>query len=124
MTLSFTIFNAPRTKKNSSRLDLRGARPRKLPSKAFEIWNQSAQVQLAILRAKTKGLPFTEPVNVRAIFWRHANVGDAAGFYQALADALQEGGVVKNDKLIEQWDGSRMFKSDIPRIEVEIETLR
>lgn len=128
MTFSFTISGAPRTKKNSVRLDTRGGRIRKLPSKAFEEWNQAAQMAIAAVRPRLRVNPseytFTAEVNCRALFYRDALRGDAVGFYQALADALQEGRIVQNDSLIVSWDGSRLFKDAAnPRIEVTLETV-
>ena len=83
-------------------------------------------MQLATVRSKasTGLLPFTVPVNVRALFFRHADVGDAVGFYQGLADTLLEGGIVANDSLIRSWDGSRLLvdKKD-PRVIVTVEEL-
>lgn len=126
MRLNFTIDGPPRTKKNHGRVIKRGARKFHIPSEALEKWNNSAQLQLAKLRAKTFALiPVKIPVNCRAIFYRHANVGDLLGFEQALADALQQGGIVENDRLITQWDGSRMLVDKVePRVDVELTEAR
>lgn len=97
-----------------------------LPSKPFEDWNWAAQLHLipARTRGAAIGLPFTSPVNCKAYFYRHALVGDAVGFYQALADAMEEAGIVENDRLIVSWDGSRLLKDAAnPRIEVTLETI-
>jgi Holliday junction resolvase RusA-like endonuclease len=123
--IRFVIPGAPRTKKNSSMLSFRGRAPRMLPSKAFREWNKQAQICLMLIHGELGGsplLPLMVPVNCRALFfldrdWR----GDAVGYYQALADALEEGGIVENDRLITQWDGSRvMVDAANPRIEVEL----
>ena len=94
-------------------------------SAAFTAWNRIAQMQLARIRADVLGtLPITVPVNVKAHFYREKNIGDAVGYYQALADALEEGGIVENDRLIERWDGSRLMKdSERPRVEGWIEEI-
>lgn len=123
MAISFTITGPPRTKKNSGVLDLRGRKPKKLPSKAYQEWNASAQLQLAKVRSESPAwsFPFQKQINVQAVFYRHADVGDAVGFYQALADTLQEARIVVNDGLIVSWDYSRLKKdSKAPRIEVTI----
>ena len=42
----------------------------------------------------------------------------------ALADALEEAGIVENDRLIVSWDGSRLLKdAATPRIEVMLEAV-
>lgn len=123
MIWSAIILGPPRTKKTSAQLVRAGFRPRILPSKAFREWNKTwAQPQLIRARPET---PIQCAVNCRAIFYREALRGDAVGFYQALADALQDAGVVVNDAQIVSWDGSRMLKDAInPRIEVILEAAR
>ncbi len=109
-TLRFTIPGAPRTKPHQE-------------------WNQAAQLHLCEPRAgwhMNAGaydfVPFTVPVNGCALFYREALTGDAVGYYQALADALQEARIVENDKLIVSWDGSRLLKdAATPRVEVALE---
>lgn len=121
--LSLTINGAPRTKKNSGRIVKCGVFPRLLPSKAFEDWNRDAQ-QLIRMQLPPNWGPLHAPVNCKALFYRKADIGDACGYYQALADALEEAEVVFNDGLIVSWDGSRMLKdAKNPRIEVLIEVL-
>lgn len=114
------IYGAPRTKKNHGRIVTVHGYPKLLPSKAFLEWNEVAQATLAIARLSA-GLPIRVPVNCCALFYRDAERGDAVGYYQALADALEKGGIVENDRLIVSWDGSRMLKSSsAPRVEVQI----
>src|ERR1700691_2585374 len=98
MQISFTTPSAPRTKKNSGRIvyiSKGGVRtPRFMPSIAFRDWNKTAQVWLSVnarpklAREYPAGIAFE--VNCRALFYRDALRGDAVGFYQALADALEE----------------------------------
>lgn len=64
-------------------------------------------------------LYLAQPLNCAAIFYRDANRGDAVGYYQGLADALEKAGIMADDKWIVQWDGSRLAKdADWPRIDV------
>lgn len=113
---SFTILGPPRTKKNSS---WRTSHGHQMPSRAFTAWNESAQLQL--IRVARRGT-IQRTVNCRARFYRDALRGDAVGYYQALADALQDARVVHDDYLIISWDGSRLDKdAENPRIEVTLE---
>ena len=69
-------------------------------------------------------LNLTQPLNCAAIFYRDADRGDAVGYYQGLADALESAGVLSDDKWIVQWDGSRLAKdAERPRIEVTLTAL-
>lgn len=121
--MTFTLIAAPRTKKNHGIITTRGKFPRILPSKQFSAWNRIAQLQLSAIRAKAEiPLPITVPVNVAAHFYRERLTGDMVGFMQALADALEEGGIVENDRLIVSWDGSRLLKDSAnPRVIVTLE---
>lgn len=121
MTLPWmiTIPGAPRTKKNHGRRTRSG---KQIPSAAFEAWNKTAQSHLMLWRmsAGNPG-PLAVALNCSAWFYREKNIGDAVGYYQALADALQEARIVVDDILIVSWDGSRMKKdARSPRIEVTL----
>jgi Holliday junction resolvase RusA-like endonuclease len=122
--MKLTILGAPRTKKNSGIITTHGAHPRILPSPQFSAWNRIAQMQIRQWQWDGKGpliRPIEYPINVSAAFYRDKLTGDAVGYYQALADALEEGQIVENDRLIVSWDGSRLKKdSKNPRIEIEI----
>lgn len=122
MRISFVVPGAPRTKKTSNRIVRVAGFSKVLPSKAFEEWNKIAQIYLNRVRSASplwlrdsRG----REINCRALFYRQTLIGDATGFYQALADALQEARLVENDRLIVSWDGSRLLKdAENPRIEV------
>lgn len=125
---NFTIPGPPRTKKTHSRIitrrgTVRRQSPLLLPSEQFIEWNQAAQMHLARIRAASLvPLPIRELVNVRALFYREALTGDAVGYYQALADALEDGRILENDKQCISWDGSRLLKdAENPRIEITLE---
>ena len=117
--MTLTILGAPRTKKNHGQRLRMGTRTLNLPSKAFLAWQTVAMLQLR----RVGGLPpIAYPVNLRATFYRDALRGDAVGFYQALADVLEEAGVVQNDRWIVSWDGSRLEKdAKRPRVELVLE---
>lgn len=91
-----------------------------LPSVQFEEWNQVAQIHMLRLQPRET---IQQPVNCRALIYRDANRGDAVGYYQALADALEDARIVHDDVLIVSWDGSRLLKdAKNPRIEVTLTT--
>ena len=112
----FTIQGVPRTKKNSTWRTKQG---HQMPSLAYKQWETAALIQLG--RAGHLGIKFAKPMNCKAIFYREAFRGDAVGYYQALADALEKAQVVVNDKWIVSWDGSRLEKdADNPRVDFEL----
>jgi uncharacterized protein (DUF2336 family) len=125
--MRLVILGDPKTKKNSGQVVHSGdkcpacrrgtGRPFVLPSAQNKAWTKVAVEQLRVQIGRTPAL--IVPVNCRALFYREAKVGDANNFYAALADALEEAGVVANDRLIVSWDGSRLLKDAAnPRIEI------
>ena len=121
--VSLLIPGVPRTKKNSGRIVQIGGKPRLLPSAAWEKWAKTAIPRArGVFLAAGQREPIAYPVNCRATFYRDALRGDAVGFYQALADVLEEAGVVQNDRWIVSWDGSRLEKdAKRPRVELVLE---
>lgn len=112
-----------------------------VPSEAYRKWFREAMKQVPVIKRMLidAGLPIPllNKVSVKALFYREANVGDATGFYEGLADFLQSpklgkngktvrqgAGIIADDSQIRDWDGSRLLKdADNPRIECEITVL-
>jgi hypothetical protein len=71
-----------------------------------------------------RAVPFRVPVLVEAIFYRERDVGDLAGYIQALGDVLEVAGVVSNDRLIAGWpiprDGRLPLRKDAERPRIEL----
>lgn len=121
LPLRLVLNGAPRTKKNHGRIVPRGGAHIMLPSKQWEAWCKQLAPQLRASLESRGIAPITRSVNCRALFYRDALRGDAVGFFQGLADLLQHGGVVSDDKWIRAWDGSRLLKDATrPRVELEL----
>ena len=128
-SISFVLPVKPRTKKNSRvHATVRG-RTVPLPSKVYRkmadeirIWALTSSVLDPLRKAGPWGyatLRLAQPLNCAATFYRDANRGDAVGYYQGLADALEAAGIVADDKWLTQWDGSRLAK-DVDRSRIEV----
>jgi Holliday junction resolvase RusA-like endonuclease len=131
----FVIHGPPRTKKTSNRIvsigpmcrtcGKRGGFPKVLPSEAYEAWESSAlrecvPIKIA-LRAAGIDLPIVHPISVEALIYRERNVGDLSNYLEAVADMLQGSKIIIDDKIIEDWDGSRRLKDATdPRVEIYI----
>ena len=133
-SITFVLPVTPRTKKNSRRHIKRRSKSTgktitvPLPSEHYETMETGI---IAFARSLAgyvfyhprpyllAGLRLAQPLNCAAIFYRDALRGDAVGYYQALADALESAGIVANDKWIVQWDGSRLRK-DAKRSRIEV----
>lgn len=113
----FTVPGAPRTKKNSGKIWNRGNRRIIRPSEAWLEWRDMVKRYTA-----TKPefrLRIDKPVNCCAHFYRDREAGDSHGYYNGIADVLQEIEVVVDDKWLVSWDGSRLLKDNMrPRTEV------
>lgn len=115
---SFVLYGPPRTKKTSNRVVFRGGTPKVLPSAAWCAWLDALRETGQL--SPSEPLPDV-PYRCRALFWRDADRGDLVGFQQGLADVLEEGGVISNDKWIQSWDGSRLLVDRAcPRVEVTL----
>lgn len=118
-TWRFTLPGPPRTKKNSGTILNVGKRRIIRPSEAWITWRDQVRAYTIAKPAFTLGL--TLPLNCAAIFYRDRETGDATGYYQGLADILEECGIVENDKHLVSWDGSRLKKDKHhPRVEVTL----
>lgn len=117
--IAFTVPGPPRTKKNSLRRKMIGGQLKTLPSEAWCAWRDKAKPEIQRWRNEQNFAQITWQVNCRALFFRAAAAGDAVGFYQGLADLLEEAGILADDKQIVSWDGSRLEKdARNPRVEV------
>lgn len=131
IAIRLVIIGAPRTKKNHGRVIQRGKRRFHVPSEAHEAWATAAVFQLQVqARRLPSDLPvvllpyFTAPVNLCARIYRDADRGDAVGYYQAIADVLEDAGIVANDRLIASWDGTRLYVDRRrPRVEIDLSPL-
>jgi Holliday junction resolvase RusA-like endonuclease len=134
-SITFTLPVTPRTKKNSRTHVRKRAKTGNmitvpLPSEAYK----TMEAQIVAWANDIPGnvlvgcvvwcaceFELAQPLNCSAIFYRDADRGDAVGYYQGLADALEAAGVVADDKWIKQWDGSRLAKdAKLSRIEVTL----
>lgn len=96
--------------------------PKIIPSDAHDVWHKYAMQQSLEIKAKLAArgvlLPIVSGVSVEAHFYQDANRADATGLYESLADLLEDCGILENDKLIADWDGSRRHVDKArPRVE-------
>jgi Holliday junction resolvase RusA-like endonuclease len=137
----FVIKGAPRTKKNHGRIITITPKGQKrsvchqcnrpfgrqfmLPSEQYLEWEGNALSQCFNIKRELAragvSLPVVGLVSIEAHIYRETNVGDTAGYIQAIGDMLQKAEIIKNDSQIEDWDGTRRFKDAIhPRVEIFI----
>lgn len=114
------ILGPPVTKKNSQQMVQNRKTGRWFPVASAQVkkWTKQAVKQLG---EQWKQAPLEVPVQVCAIFYRERAVGDLNNYMAALADALQAARVLRDDRWIESWDGSRPAKDAAnPRVELVI----
>jgi len=114
-----TVRTAPRTKKNSTTLGIR-------QSPAYRAYRDTIVNGFAPLLAQLE-LPLPDrPYTLAAMFYvdRWGERADLVGLLQGLADALENAGVVRDDKWFRAFDGSRVVTGDpAPRVELMITDL-
>lgn len=141
-SITFVLPVVPRTKKNSRTHVRKRAKTGNmitvpLPSEAYKtmegqivMWartslatdaNKSLVLDRNNKACRAERLFLAQPMNCAAIFYREKEIGDAVGYYQGLADALEAAGVLADDRWLVQWDGSRLRRdANRPRIEVTL----
>lgn len=122
--MEFIILTEPRTKKTGNQATVQNGRMRVFPNKLYQAFEKECIKQIR-----------EQNVDSCEELWGDASLHVCVKFYntthhkrdlnnlqQAIADTLQKAGVIKNDCLIESWDGSRkMYDKDKPRLEIVIE---
>lgn len=120
--MKIIIPGRPITKKNSSRLGFAGKRRIILPSEAFERYEKEALWHLKKYKAH-----YGTMVHVKCLYWLPNRQWwpDLIGLLQATSDILESAGIIENDKLIDNYDGSRIVGIDRqnPRAEISIEAV-
>lgn len=120
-----TIVGTPRTKKNSGRIArTRSGVPFVLPSAQYVKWRDAAWPQARAQWFTMVGQSLAAPCEVALTVYRARRTGDLDNFISAAGDLLQYAGVIKNDRLIRSWDGSRLECDPTnPRVEILITPL-
>lgn len=119
--MKIVIQGQPRTKKNSSQIAFRGNKRVILPSKAFQVYEKVALMQLARVQA------VHGPISVLCRYYLQdrAHWPDLVGLLQATSDILQAAKVIDDDKYIVNYDGSEIagLDKDNPRAEIIIQPI-
>jgi Holliday junction resolvase RusA-like endonuclease len=111
----------PITKKNSQQIiyNRRTKKRQVIQSEYYRNYEEACLWYLKKYRVKYPG-----PVQVTARYWmpNRRSWPDLLGLEQATADILEAAGVIKNDRDIVSWDGSRIIGVDKknPRTEITI----
>ena len=117
--MTIIIPGRPATKKNSSRIVRAGKFNKLLPSETYERYEKEALWHLKKYRDR-----YANPVQVKCLYWLPDRRWwpDLVGLLQATSDILQAAGILEDDRLILNYDGSRIVGLDKanPRVEIEI----
>lgn len=146
----FTIHGIPRTKKTSNQgvvVPVKKAgrptgklRAMMFPAQEWREWVKTARIVyddglIVMDHHRAVFLPASTPpigwvgigadMNCCATFFlQRRQHGDPVGYYQGLADLLEERGVIENDRFIRSWDGTRLERDEEhPRVEVKLQML-
>jgi len=98
-----------------------------LPSKPYALYLRHCKPFMLAAKNRAGGearYPLTVPVSVTANYYlpRFANWPDLVGLMQATGDILESCGVISNDRLIADWQDTRIAGVDreYPRTEIKI----
>lgn len=124
--INFTLPVAPRSKKNSGQIVMRGKYPVLIPSKAYLQFEKECLPYL--YRVKQEVGEVNYPVNIQCIFYMDARRKvDLSNLLNAVDDAMVKSGLILDDNrdIIAGHDGSRVYHDNVnPRIELEIKELK
>jgi Holliday junction resolvase RusA-like endonuclease len=121
--ISLTLTGRPATKKNRGIPIQRKSKAGNsytaiLPNAEYKLWEQSVALQC---RIQYKAKPLLESCVIRAVFYEHPmQRGDLGGYFDALCDALQHAGIVKNDRQFRATVLDIQRDADNPRVELTI----
>lgn len=103
----------PRTKKNSTTLGIK-------QSKGYIRFREQVKDHVARMTdALHLPLPPDVPFNAAARFYVDNDAADTVGLMQGLADALQDAGVIPNDRQLRTWNGTDQTLDHVrPRVEL------
>ncbi len=117
-----TIPGRSRILKNSKRI-ARNSRTKKIfliPSTVYERWALFASVFISRAK-KMETIDFPVHVCMKFYFKNHAHEADLDNLFSGPNDLLQSCDIIKSDKLIYSYDGSRkIFGEERERVEIEI----
>jgi Holliday junction resolvase RusA-like endonuclease len=115
------IPGRPVPKKNNMMARCVNGKPLIIQSKNYREYEKMALLSLA----DYQGPRFNCPVQVKASYWLADNRRpDLNNLMAATADILEKAGILKNDRDIVSWDGSRiMGVSPEPRTEIVITSI-
>ena len=122
---AFILYGQPATKKNSSVI-VKG-HATLLPSKAYRDYAYSCRKALEVLKVHEKLQHFSMPVSLKCLYYlkNKAHYPDLIGLLQATSDIISDeyktinnkrvlhtSWVLSDDRIIKNFDGSRIVKSD------------
>jgi Holliday junction resolvase RusA-like endonuclease len=118
MEAHLVIPGQPATKKNSQVARCVKGKPVVLQSKVYRAYEKAALKVLLTYQGEC----FQGPVEVSVLYWLKDNRRpDLNNLMAATADILEKAGVIRNDRDIISWDGSRIAgTSPHPRAEITI----
>lgn len=121
--IEFTLYGAPRTKKNSQRMIRAGGRIIPIPSKQYKDYEADCLRQIGgELRRKIH-----YPVNLKAVYYMPTRRRvDLVNLIEATCDILVVAGVLEDDncQIVSSHDGSSVqYDKDNPRTEITITEL-
>ena len=126
----FTINHKPVTKKTHQQAVFKGGMPRVLPSPQYAYFEKCAEkaCREAWELIGKPPMDFGVAISIR-VYTDTWQIGDHAGYLQAIGDILQFWGVILNDKFIHwhhdldnHWFGGK--GPDNPRVEISIRRFR
>ena len=117
-TWHYTVEGRPVSGTNSQRIVRTGGRRLVLKSKAAVAWRESAALQLRAQRGRTA--PIAQDCAVTLRVYRATSAGDVDNYAKAALDAMQDAGILADDKYVEELHLYRATDRHRPRVEITV----
>ena len=117
-TWHYTVEGRPVSGANSQRIFKAGGKRTVHKSKAAVAWRESAALQLRAQRGRTA--PVATDCAVTLHIYRAVNAGDVDNFAKVILDAMQDAGVLDNDRHVAELHLYRHTDKARPRVEITV----
>ena len=116
--MNYTIPGAPMSINSTKRTAIINGRARMVTTTKGKAWKHAALMNLFAQKGSTRTIH--EPCEVSIRFYLPTAAGDVDNYVKNTLDALQDSGIIANDRQVQRVEASKGKDRDNPRTEIEI----
>lgn len=116
--MNYTIPGKPLSVNNAKASVVIKGRARLITTKKARAWKHAAMMNLFAQKGSSRTIH--ERCEVSIIFYLPTAAGDVDNYVKNTLDALQDSGIIANDRQVQRVEASKGKDRDNPRTEIEI----